>query len=323
MVLKQQGQIIGEHAIKELDDLVISSKCGMLSIALIEELIQNGTQIHFINYKYEPFVTVYTPAHHGSVKARRGQLLSYQDHRGVTVAKEIIRCKLQNQINIVKYYMKSRQDKKLKHALQSEILAIQRYISEIRQIDGKRADDVRMRIMTREAHAAKHYWKCVKILLKGKVDFAGRNHRLKDPVNMMLNYGYGILGSRVIGAIIRAGLEPFAGFIHVDRSGRPSLQLDFMEMYRQPVVDRVVISLLTRGFQPKTEKLEDESEFLSKRTRRVLGDAIKKRLEGRQDYRGKNFMLKTIMQLQARALASFFKEGSTGSTSFTGFISRW
>lgn len=46
LVLKQHGEIIEEHAIKELDDLVISSKCGMVSIGLIEELIQNGTQIH-------------------------------------------------------------------------------------------------------------------------------------------------------------------------------------------------------------------------------------------------------------------------------------
>lgn len=319
MVLKQHGKVAEEHAIKELDDLVISNKCGMVSVALIEELIQNGTQIHMINYKSEPFVTVYTPAHHGSVKARREQLLSFEDERGITVAREIIRCKLQNQMNLVKYYLKSRADPDMRTKLEKEIAAMQDYIVKIKQIEGACVNDIRKSLLSLEAHAAKHYWECMKWIVADKIDFPGRNHRFDDSVNMMLNYGYAILGSRSVAAIIRGGLDPYAGFIHVDRSGRPSLQLDFMEVFRQPVVDRAIFSLLSRGFKPDAEQLDDGSVFLDKPTKKTLRETLTKRLDAKQDYRGKQFRVKTIIQFQARALASFFREG----TEYKGFIARW
>ena len=50
---------------------------------------------------------------------------------------------------------------------------------------------------------------------------------------------------------MNAGLEPFAGFLHVDRSGKPSLVLDLMEEFRQPVVDRAILSWLNRGGHPR------------------------------------------------------------------------
>jgi len=44
-------------------------------------------------------------------------------------------------------------------------------------------------------------------------------------------------------ALSVAGLEPYAGFLHTDRSGRPSLVFDLIEEFRQPVVDRLVVRL--------------------------------------------------------------------------------
>src|SRR5439155_51969 len=66
-------------------------------------------------------------------------------------------------------------------------------------------------------------------------------------VNASLTYGYGILYSQVWGAVLNAGLEPFAGFLHVDRPGKPSLVLDLTEEFRQPVVDRAVIAHVNLG----------------------------------------------------------------------------
>ena len=40
-------------------------------------------------------------------------------------------------------------------------------------------------------------------------------------------------------ALVLAGLDPYAGFIHVDRPGKPSLALDLIEEFRQAAVDRV------------------------------------------------------------------------------------
>ena len=53
---------------------------------------------------------------------------------------------------------------------------------------------------------------------------------------------------------MNAGLEPFAGFLHVERSGKPSLVLDLMEEFRQPVVDRPILSWLNKGGQLVLQK---------------------------------------------------------------------
>lgn len=54
-----------------------------------------------------------------------------------------------------------------------------------------------------------------------RIIFPGRENRgAADPVNSLLNYGYGMLYQQVETALILAGLDPFGGFLHVDRSGR-------------------------------------------------------------------------------------------------------
>lgn len=88
----------------------------------------------------------------------------------------------------------------------------------------------------------------MKLLLADHVSFEGREHRgATDQVNAALNYGYGILYAQVWGAIMNAGLEPFAGFLHVDRPGKPSLVLDLIEEFRQPLVDRPVIAAFNKA----------------------------------------------------------------------------
>ena len=62
----------------------------------------------------------------------------------------------------------------------------------------------------------------------GKTYYAWRN----DPVNSLLNYGYAMLRDAVEKAIINAGLNPYAGFIHADRPGKHSLTFDMMEEFR-------------------------------------------------------------------------------------------
>ncbi|WP_017754492.1 CRISPR-associated endonuclease Cas1 [Calidifontibacillus oryziterrae] len=319
LIIKKDGKVIEEIAIKELEDLIITSKCGVVSIALLEELITNGTQIHFVNYKEEPFITAYTPALHGSIKARREQLLSYHDERGVLFIKECITTKIQNQINVIKYFLKSRKELDVANILKEEIQGMKKSIKAIEQLHALCIDDIRLSIDAYEGQAAKRYWKCVRFILEDKIDFPSRKPRSKDIVNMMLDYGYAILRSRVTSSIIRSGLEPYGGFLHVDRSGRPSLVLDFMEIFRPAVVDRAIISILTRGFQPKLEEKEDGQLFMNKPTLSTIRDYINKRLNSREEFQGKDYMVKTIIQMQARMLSSFFKrEGE-----FKGHTSRW
>jgi CRISPR-associated protein Cas1 len=143
----------------------------------------------------------------------------------------------------------------------------------------------------------------------------GREHRgAADVLNSMLNYGYGILYGLVWGAILNAGLEPFAGFLHVDRPGKPSLVLDLVEEFRQPVVDRPILAHINLG-----EKIEIADGQLDAETRRAIGYKVLARLESQESFRGKRYQVKSIIQMQARSLASFLR----GGKEYRPFAFKW
>ena len=77
--------------------------------------------------------------------------------------------------------------------------------------------------------------------------FKRRNRRPPiDPVNALLSFGYALLLHDVQGAINIVGFDPYLGYLHTQRYGRPSLALDLMEEFRPLVVDAMVLSALNR-----------------------------------------------------------------------------
>lgn len=79
-------------------------------------------------------------------------------------------------------------------------------------------------------------------------DFAGRQRRPPpDPVNVMLSFGYAMLTREWTVALTVAGLDPYRGFYHQPRFGRPSLALDMMEPFRPLIADSTVIMALNNG----------------------------------------------------------------------------
>lgn len=125
-----------------------------------------------------------------------------------------------------------------------------------------------------------------------------------------------LLYSHVEYAVTLAGLDPYGGFTHVDRPGKPSLTLDLIEEFRQPVVDRTVIGLLNRGMRMEV----DEEGLLTRETRRELADKVLARFDGMETYEGKKRRLKTILATQAAHVATFVRgERAT----YTPFVAGW
>ncbi len=69
----------------------------------------------------------------------------------------------------------------------------------------------------------------------------------KDPVNAILSLGYMLVLNEVLSAVMAQGLHPGLGFLHEVSKRRPALALDLQELARQPVVDRLTLSLFNRG----------------------------------------------------------------------------
>ena len=99
-----------------------------------------------------------------------------------------------------------------------------------------------------EGSAAKLYFESLHKAELMPSSFKSRQGRGSREIgNSMLNFGYAVLGNYVMNAIINAGLEPYLGFLHTQRPGKPSLMLDLIEEYRPWVVDRQVIKLRSQA----------------------------------------------------------------------------
>jgi CRISPR-associated protein Cas1 len=79
-------------------------------------------------------------------------------------------------------------------------------------------------------------------------DFAKRTRRPpRDPVNALLSFAYSLLAKDLAITARATGLDPFLGFYHQPRFGRPALALDLMEEFRPLVADSVVLSVINTG----------------------------------------------------------------------------
>jgi CRISPR-associated protein Cas1 len=253
-----------------------------------------------------------------TVETRREQLLAFEDARGVAIAKAIVDAKLANQRGLLLYSAKYR--RKSQPQLGEQLLAAANAIGEFRTqlaaVEAQRIDDCRATLLNIEGRAGATYWAAFWQLLPEGLAPGKREHQgATDPVNALLNYGYGILYSQCWSAVLLAGLDPFGGFIHVDRPGKPSLVLDLQEIFRQPVVDRVVLAMLNKGFRPTFE----EEGRIAKAARRQYAAQVLDRLHTLVDFDGRRNTLQSIIVQQARALAVAVR----GEKPLKPYVMRW
>lgn len=100
-----------------------------------------------------------------------------------------------------------------------------------------------------EGEAARIYFEVFEQMIgpREEFPFCGRNRRPPlDPVNALLSFVYTLLLHDVTSALETNGLDPYVGFLHTERPGRPSLALDLMEELRPVLADRLVLSLINR-----------------------------------------------------------------------------
>lgn len=79
-------------------------------------------------------------------------------------------------------------------------------------------------------------------------DFTRRNRRPPaDPVNAMLSFAYTLLTRAWHVTLGAVGFDPYRGFYHQPRYGRPALALDMMEPFRPLIADSTVIQAINNG----------------------------------------------------------------------------
>lgn len=327
MVAKHQGRIrvlrnkerLQEVPLVLLDQVFIASNGVALSSDVVRACCEHGIPIHFVGSQERAYGLLHAAGLAGTIQTQRSQLEAYNDERGATLARAFVQGKLENQINVLRAMAKNRREKD--PACFDEVQAL---VAEIRDelhaaaaVPGATGDELRQRLLAAEGRGAERYWVGVRRLLLADLDWPGRRTQgATDPLNAAINYGYGILYSQVHLALLLAGLNVFGGYLHTDRPGKPSLELDLIEEFRQPVVDRTILGLVNRGFDVTL----DEEQRLDTATRERLAQHILKRLEATEPYEGKRQRIKHILQMQARHMATFVRRERP---TYTPFVASW
>ena len=122
--------------------------------------------------------------------------------------------------------------------------------------------------------------------------------------------GYSMLAKELTGVCHSVGLDPFLGFMHQPRYGRPALALDLMEEFRPLVADSVAISLINRGeLGPEDFIRRANGTFLNDRGRRPFWEAWFRRLDAEVSHPEFSYKMayRRMLEVQARQLWRFVR----------------
>jgi len=136
--------------------------------------------------------------------------------------------------------------------------------------------------------------------------FQKRNRRPPaDPVNALLSYAYAILTKDFTIACWVAGLDPFQGFYHQPRFGRPALALDLMEEFRPIIADSVVLTAINTGMvRPDDFLRRGGAVSLKPEGRRRFLQAYERRMDSLVTHPVFEYQIsyRRVLEVQARLL---------------------
>jgi len=317
LVVKKSGSTLAEFPVSQVERVIVSSAGASLSSAALYLAVENRIPVSFTYTDGTPFGFLTPTQGHGTVMTRRAQYTECSSERGMHLAKGFITGKMENQKALLTQWAKSRirSSSQTSEHLFDLASNIDMMCLEIEKVAGNLESRTRETLMNIEGRAAAKYWEGVSLIVPEEFNFKARHTRgARDSFNMLLNYGYGILYSEVWSAVNKAGLDPFAGFLHVDRPGRPSLVLDMIEEFRQQAVDRVIVRLVVRQM---IKPVESEGIELTKQVRETIASAIIERFSEQVQVLETKIQLKNVIVRQAWAVAKFLRGEATCYKPFT------
>jgi CRISPR-associated protein Cas1 len=287
---------------EKVSSIVISNAATITTDAIQLAMDYNIDIVFLDKYGY-PYGRVWFPKIGSTVLIRRRQLEMLSDEIGLRFIKDWICIKIMNQYRFLQRLISKRDvDKtlfqdRLNHMVESAI--------NIMNSEGN-IQDLTGSFMGWEGGASKNYFSVLSDLIPENFKFEGRSSRpAKDAFNAMLNYGYGILYSKVERALIIAGLDPYLGILHGDNYNKKSFVFDFIEPYRI-LIDEPVFYIFSRH-KFNNEFIEPiyKGVTLTAEGKKFLAPVLLENFDTIIRYRNKNRKKIDMIQTDAHAFANF------------------
>ncbi len=208
------------------DTIIIDGHSGYISLQAFHWLSKNNIPTFILDFDGTIISSILPPTP-VKVDTKLSQIqASLNKEKQTQIAKVFIEAKIQRNIQVLNWIAEKYDiTKHLKIAKTEQLRLLQaKTVSQIRTVEGR----VTLR-----------YWQAIKSVIPECFDFQGRttgshNSNATDPINLTLNYAYGVLEGYCRKAINTVGLEPSIGFLHEysNYQTKQSLVYDLQEPFR-------------------------------------------------------------------------------------------
>ena len=292
--------------------IIIDGHSGYISLQAFHWLSRNKVPIFILDYDGSIISSILPPA---PVKAdlRAAQIRASEDSRTkFSIAEAIVRAKVARNLQVLDWlaqrYDIERRVQLTKH--EAFRLGKATSVTDLRTVEGR---------------VALRYWQAYSSVIPECFDFHGRmttshQNNASDPVNLALNYAYGVLEGECRAAINTVGLEPSVGFLH-ETSGyqtKQSMVYDLQEPFRW-IADMAVMESFESGVLdlPNFYFTGDDYRYrFDPEAKQRFLDLLRERFNSRVTYKGRSLKWDTVIDQKAVELGRFII-GRTRSLDFS------
>jgi CRISPR-associated protein Cas1 len=296
-----------EHEVyyKKVSNILVTTSVYISSDAL-KMALENNIDVVFLDEFGEPYGRVWHSKLGSTTLIRRQQLELSTSDKGFDIAKQWIVIKMDNQENFLKKLLDKRENNVV---LQEAIEKVEEFKNKIIKLSGNSSEN-RDILMGFEGNASRYYFQAISSIMPEKYKFNNRSRNpALDEFNALLNYGYGVLYSKVEKACLIAGLEPYLGFLHADNYNKKSLVFDLIERYRD-MIDRVVVFQFSgRHIKDSFFEKAGKGFVLNKEGKQFLIALINQTFDNSVRYKNKNIKNIDRIQIDSFELAQNLLKG--------------
>lgn len=303
-------QHIAAHKISS----IIMSTSAALSTDAVRLALMNNIDIIFTQSDGFPMGRIWHSKLGSTTKIRKRQLEASLGKEAVTFTKVWIIEKMNNQLEFIKDLKKHRST--MAEYLDEKISRIENLIISLTALKAEKIEDIADTIRGLEGTCGRMYFETISYVIPDQYRFDGRSMRpAKDAFNAFINYGFGILYTRVEKSLMIAGLDPYVGFLHRDDYNQKSMVFDFIEPYRT-FVETAVFRLFSAKKVNKAHTDEiTNGVTLNKEGKELLVNALNEYMESETiRYKGRNQTRANAMQQDAHTFANGLISGDSKMT---------
>ncbi len=304
ILVTRENQVLRDIPLIHLGQVVIAGNVNLTTPAM-QTLLHDGIPVVFLS-KYGRYHGALTPqvSRNSLLRSAQYRIANINEH-ALTLAKAFIHGKLANMRLML-------QRRKWRNKIETDLAPLLESIKSIKLMQKRVANALNLtQLLGIEGNATAAYFRSFPFMLKSELgfDFQHRSRRPPaDPTNALLSFAYSLLTADVMSAIQIVGLDPYIGFFHQLKYGKPCLALDLMEEFRPIIADSVVITLInTKQITPNDFTQAHGGWYLKERARKTFYAAYETRKNETITHPAFKYKLtfRRAMELQVRLLAKY------------------